>query len=392
MGRLVFAPPVRIDYEVGRWFFMIYRKRAACFLLILSVFCSCLPAQAAVGVSARSAVLYDADLDVVLWQKDADQQLPMASTTKLMTALVAAQHTRPTDIVTAKAEYLRVEGSSMYLKAGEKLTMGELLHGLLLMSGNDAAQTIAGHIAGGNDSFAVLMNETAAALDMEHSHFMNPSGLDHEAHYTTANDMALLADAVLQNDLLRQIVATKNYHGQAHNMSNHNRLLSLYPDAVGMKTGFTKKSGRCLVSAAKRDGKTLICVTLNAPDDWNDHISLFEYGFSLYSPQELVQKGQRMESAGVVSGVVARAPVYAAGSLSVSLTEEQCAQVTSQVLAPQFVYAPVHAGRQYGELRFLLYGKELGRVPLCFLQDVPEEPELTLKERIALIAKRFIFW
>ncbi len=240
------------------------------------------------SLSAKSAVLMNAESREIYFEKNADTRLGMASTTKIMTALVAAELCSSEKYVTVPAEAVGVEGSSIYLTEGERLTMGELLHALLLSSANDAAVAIAISVSGSVEAFVEEMNAYAERLGLRDTHFVNPHGLYDEEHYTTAAELAKIAAAALENELIAKIVslrkATISHDGVADKrlLVNHNRLLSSYEGAIGMKTGFTKKTGRTLVSAARRDGLTLIAVTLDAPDDWNDHTALLDYGFASY--------------------------------------------------------------------------------------------------------------
>ena len=209
----------------------------------------------------------------------------MASTTKIMTALVAIESSPLDKNVMISDMAIGTEGSSLYLKKGEIMSMSDLLMGLMLRSANDAAAAIAYEISGSIEAFADKMNEKAASIGVTDTHFTNPHGLDDENHYTTAADLAIITAEALKNDTFLEIVSTekciiKNFDGEARLLTNHNKLLSLYDGAIGVKTGFTKKSGRCLVGAAERDGMRLIAVTINAPDDWNDHEALFDFGFS----------------------------------------------------------------------------------------------------------------
>lgn len=262
-------------------------KRIIAFLTALTVFAfSDVSAYASVGVSAESAVLMCADNGEILFSRNADRQLSMASTTKIMTSLIALESATPDKEITVTKEMVSVEGTSMGLMPGDRVSISELVYGMLLQSGNDAANTVAYVIGGSRDGFAKLMNDRAREIGMDNTNFVTASGLDDDNHYSTAYDMALLAAECIKNpefaEICRQKTAKLTYGNPpyARTLTNHNKLLWKYSDSIGIKTGFTKKSGRCLVSAAERNGVTLIAVTLNAPDDWNDHISMFEYGFS----------------------------------------------------------------------------------------------------------------
>lgn len=263
------------------------KKRITVFLIVcLIVFSFDINAAASVNVSAQSAVLMCANSGEVLFSRNADKQLPMASTTKIMTSLLAIEAAMPDKEITVTKEMVSVEGTSMGLLPGDSVSLRELVYGMLLQSGNDAANTVAYCLSGGPEEFSKLMNERATEIGMKNSNFVTASGLDSENHYSTAYDMALLACESIKNPEFAEICSQKTARLTYGNppyqrtLTNHNKLLWKYEDTIGIKTGFTKKSGRCLVSAAERDGVTLVAVTLNAPDDWNDHISMFEYGFS----------------------------------------------------------------------------------------------------------------
>lgn len=246
-----------------------------CVLLLCAVLCAVIPHRCfAVGVSAKSAVLIETSADRIVYRKNADEKLPMASTTKIMTAICAIENTDDLDRKITVADCaVGVEGSSIYLKHGEHLSVRELVYGLMLSSGNDAAVAIACAVSGDVQRFAALMNETAKKIGVQNTSFKNPNGLDEEGHYTTAYDLARIASYALKNDEFKKIVSTYTttipYEGYSYDrrLKNHNKLLKLYDGCIGIKTGFTKKSGRCLVSAAERDGAVLVAVTLNAPDD-----------------------------------------------------------------------------------------------------------------------------
>ena len=245
-----------------------------------------LTAQDAVSLSAHHAALYEPVTGTFLYEKNGTERAPMASTTKIMTALVALEAGELDREIVIPKEACGIEGSSIYMEPGERLTLRQLLYALLLQSANDAATAIAIAIGGDTAGFAQMMNEQAAALGLQDTHFTNPHGLDDPEHYTTARDLAKIAAAAMELPEFREMVGTVKYtiphgnDGDTRVLVNHNRLLRLYQDAVGIKTGFTKKSGRCLVGAACRNGLTLISVTLDAPNDWNDHIRLFDFGFS----------------------------------------------------------------------------------------------------------------
>ena len=254
-------------------------------LLCLCVLLCILPSVAeAVEVSATAAVLLDADTGQVLYEKNGDREMLIASTTKIMTALVALEQAEPDDVITVTQAHM-AEGSSMYLKPGETVRVEELLYGLLLCSGNDAAEALADG-CGGTASFVRRMNGLAGELGMEDTSFENPSGLDGQAHYSTARDMARLAAYAAGNHTFVRLCSTRSVTIGGRTMTNHNRLLRAVPGCIGMKTGYTRAAGRTLVSAAERDGRRLVAVTLQDGNDWADHAALYDWGFAQPAGQE----------------------------------------------------------------------------------------------------------
>ena len=251
------------------------------------IFCITPAVAEALEVSATAAVLMDADMGQVLYEKNGDRQMLIASTTKIMTALVVLEHAAPDDVITVTPDHM-AEGSSMYLRAGETVRVEELLYGLLLCSGNDAALALT-ECAGGLTPFVALMNEKAAALGMAHTSFANPNGLDADGHYSTARDMAVLAAAAVENPTFRRICSSRSVTIGQRTMENHNRLLRQVEGCIGLKTGYTRAAGRTLVSCAERDGCRLVAVTLQDGNDWADHAALYDYGFRLTAPRRGMQ-------------------------------------------------------------------------------------------------------
>lgn len=239
----------------------------------------------AADLSARAAVLIDGKSGKVLFEKNKDERLPMASTTKIMTGLLACESKKMKKVVTVSPVASGTEGSSLWLEPGEKQTLENLTYGLMLRSGNDAAVAIAEYLGGSTEAFALMMNERAKKIGVQNTGFQNPNGLDAEGHFTTAYDLALISREAMKNKKFRKIVSTKSKtipwesSEWDRSLTNHNKMLWRYEGCNGIKTGFTKKSGRCLVTSAKRGKTELICVTLNAPDDWNDHTKMLDYGF-----------------------------------------------------------------------------------------------------------------
>lgn len=321
-------------------------------------------------ISAVSAVLYDPLSGTVLYEKNANTRRGMASTTKIMTAIIALEQYVLEQTVEIKREWCGIEGSSMYLKAGERLEVSDLLYGLLLASGNDAATALAGLDPEGAESFVAKMNRKAIELGLTDTHFENPSGLDGENHYTTALELAKLTAYAMEQPDFATIVATKSITVAGRTLNNHNRLLREI-DACGVKTGFTKACGRCLVSAKEQNGRMLICVTLNDPDDWKDHKALYEYGFSRYQPYDLVGAGD-CGSVPLIASTKTNSRLYCNESATFWLTEEEYANIRVALCGPRFWYGATRAGDPYGTLQIRLNREVLWETPLYFADQSDE--------------------
>ena len=374
-----------------------WRNRAAALGLSLCLVGALCPVARAAGpeVSAQSAVVLTADTGAVLFEKDGHTPRPVASTTKIMTALLAleAAQEQGDPLVDITQEMVAVEGSSMGLQAGDSISLTGLAAGMLLASGNDAANAAALYLEGSLESFAARMNQRAAALGMEDTHFVTPSGLDGEdaqglGHLSTAYDMALLARAALEDQAFRQLCSSPSLAVEFAEpvkrvtYTNHNKLLAQYQGCVGVKTGFTKEAGRCLVSAAERDGALLIAVTLNAPNDWQDHTALLDYGFSQVEPYQLAGGDVRL-TVPVVGSPVEVMSLRGSNGGEVTLPLGQGAQVERVVHAPKFLYAPVESGEQVGEICWYLEGQLLGSAPLTAAGAAPlQEKAPSLWERL----------
>lgn len=320
------------------------------------------PCQAlAISTSASSAILMDVESGRVLYAQNPDTKMGVASTTKILTALVAIEQCSLSEPITVSGEAAQTEGSAMYLTEGETLTLETLLYGLLLCSGNDAAVAIADHVGGDTNGFVALMNAKAKSLGMNASSFANPNGLDDAAHYSTARDMARLACAAMDNETLMRIASTKNISIGGRTMYNHNKLLELAEGCLGLKTGYTKTAGRTLVSCAQRNGQRLVAVTLQDGNDWADHKCLYDYGFSAYPTKTGAVLGQTVQYASVSGGMTATVPLVAAASFSWPLGQGEV--LTCHVETKQLT-APISAGSNVGEAVFFVNGAEVGRVDL----------------------------
>ncbi len=319
-------------------------------------------------LSAVSAILYYPEYGKVLYEKNSESLRSMASTTKIMTSLIALEECTPGRVIEITDEMVNVEGTSSGLRAGDKITLRDLVYCMMLESGNDAANSVAIALGGSFEGFAEIMNKRAAEIGMKNTSFVTPSGLDDENHYTTAYDMALLAAEALGNREFFSISKEKSKKitfvdsDKSVTLSNHNRLLREYDDCIGIKTGFTKKSGRCLVSAAERNGVTLIAVTLNAGDDWNDHRKMLDYGFSCVdssvADNDFSHYGVR-----VVGGTETTVQ-FECADVSINFLKDEGSNITRKIYLEKFLYAPVKKGDKIGFAEYYNGDKLIKTVPL----------------------------
>ena len=317
--------------------------------------------------SAKSAVLMS-QTGELLYAFDEDLLLPIASTTKLMTALVVAERCDLEEEVEIDKAWCGVEGSSMYLCPGERYTLRELLTGLLLVSGNDAARALACICAGDELSFSALMNEKAFSLGMTRSHFMNPHGLNEPEHYSTARDLAVLMQAVMDVPVLAEILAMPSAAVGDRQIYTHNKLLRRYDGCLGGKTGYTAVAGRCLVTCAEREGTRLYCVTLSDPNDWRDHERLYDWGFSRYEILRL-DAGSIGFELPVFSGVESSVRVIPTHPLQLLLPKGAEPSYVPEL--PMFCFAPIREQARAGTLRVELDGEALAEIELVFERTIP---------------------
>ena len=344
---------------------MILRTAAAFLVAVLLLPCH------ARGVSAQKAIVTDAQTGRVYFEKDADSRSLIASTTKIMTALVVCQQCNVLDRVKIPKEAVGIEGSSIYLREGEILTVQELLYGLMLHSGNDAAVALAIYCGGTVEGFVELMNDKARQLGLTGTHFDNPHGLDSPEHYSTARDLAVLAAHAMQNPIFAQTVATKNIRIGQRSLQNHNKLLWRLEGADGVKTGFTKAAGRILVSSAARNGRRVICVTINDGNDWVDHATLLENALSRYTLQEIVFEGSCLGTAEIIGGQAERVQLLAAEDFSYPLAQDEDPYIL--LGAPGFCYAPVAQGQSAGYAYVYIGDACIGKVAMIYGQTVEQE-------------------
>jgi len=361
------------------------------FILMLN-----LPARtlAEPSISAKSGIVIECMTGKILYSKNHTEVLPMASTTKIMTALVAVEFGNLDREMTVSEKAAAVDGSQMGLLADQKISFRDLLYMLLLKSANDAAEVIAENLCGSTEKFVEMMNEKAQALGCTNTHFANVHGLPHNDHYTTAEDLAKIAATAYGNDTVREIVSskTKKLDYLSLVLENSNKLLDSYPYAKGMKTGFTKVAGRCLVSAAEKDGITIIAVTLNAPDDWNDHEKMLDYGFSRVSLWEAVAAGTYSAEIPTLNGntkakLINTQPIYGLAVDGKALT----AQLAENL--PKMLFAPIEAGKTCGSLDLTINGAVFSSSPLAAAETVSEKYcEMTFAERFWNIFQKMFFF
>lgn len=354
---------------------------AAAALLAAAVF---FPLQVK-AVSAQRAYVLDAVSGRVLFEKNADERSLIASTTKIMTALIICEQCNVLDRMRIPEEAVGIEGSSMYLQAGEILTLQELLYGLMLSSGNDAAVALAIYCGGTVEGFAQLMNDKARILGLTGTHFENPNGLDSPGHYSTARDLAVLAAYAMENPIFAKTVSAKSLRIGERYLTNHNKLLWRVEGADGVKTGYTRAAGRILVSSASRQGRRLIAVTLNDPDDWNDHAALLEEGFACYHMERIVHAGDQVGVLEVAGGENRRVAVLAAEDYDYALAAEESVQLA--LPGPGFVYAPAVEGADAGWSYVLINGKAVGKFPVVYGATIEQEKE-EKESKFSLFARK----
>ncbi len=348
----------------------LFAGTAAALAAVLLLSC---PAGA---ISARNAVLTDGLTGRVLYERRADEQSLIASTTKIMTGLIVCETCNVLDIVVVPSQAVGVEGSSLYLREGEKITVQELLYGMMLHSGNDAATALAIHCAGSTEAFAERMNTRARQLRLSGTHFVNPHGLDAPQHYSTARDLATLARYAMQNPLFAQTVSTKTTRIGNRTLTNHNRLLWRVEGAEGVKTGYTRAAGRILVSSVRRNGRRLIAVTIDDGNDWADHAALYESGFSRFRMQRVVSRDDMVGTVSVFGGERESVCLTAAEDFDFPLAAGERVSFRFSV---KMAFAPVVEGAQAGVVYICVDGRPVGKAALRYAQTVERQPSTEKK-------------
>lgn len=329
----------------------------------------------ALSVSATAAILYCPDNQEIIYENNIHQRRAIASITKIMTAVIALEQCSVSNIDVRITPAMYAEGSSMYLKEGEILKLSELVKGMMAVSGNDAANAVAIAVGKTKEQFADLMNRKAQKLGMKDTHFVTPSGLDDEEHYSSAYDMALLCAYAMKIDAFQNIVSQKNIQvsyiypeNKTQMLANHNKLLSLCEGCIGIKTGFTKKAGRTLTSCAERNGIRLIAVTLNDGNDWEDHCALYDYGFSLLEKIQLGEASDRVKIP-VVGSELQEVEITPEYLIEAVILKEEKNKITKEIYAPRFLYAPVSESQKAGTISYFINSRKIGEIPLISEQQ-----------------------
>lgn len=349
-------------------------------------------AEENLAASAHSACMLDISTNQIMYEKNAREKMSMASTTKIMTALLAVESGRLDELVTVPPEAPYVEGSSLYLKAGEQIYLSELTAGMMLNSGNDAAYTIAVFLGGSIEEFARQMTEKAREIGAADTTFKNPHGLSEQGHETTAYDLALISSHAMKNETFRDIVSRKSQKSSIYPdardlyFQNHNKLLSMYEFAIGVKTGFTKEAGRCLVGAAEKEGLSVVTVTLGAPDDWNDHIRMFQYAFEHYERRCLVPGGNFFKTVAVQNGELARLRLFTQEDLYYTVKKGEDSPISVAYHVPESIEAPVRIGDPIGSIDVLWGEQVVGSLDLTAEKAIVRVEPVTFQK----IMKKFI--
>jgi D-alanyl-D-alanine carboxypeptidase (penicillin-binding protein 5/6) len=364
----------RMGKEIKRW--TAFCLGVSIFIAFISFYEVHAEHAAPIGTNAQASTLIDVESGRILVSHHGDEKMLIASLTKIMTAIVAIENGNLSERVKVSERAYRKEGSSIYLHLHEEMNLEHMLYGLMLRSGNDAATAIAEHVGGSEEGFAYLMNEKAKAIGMLNSNFVNPHGLNAEDHYSTSNDMAILTAYALRNPLFNEIVKTKvkkvpNPHEKwDYTWYNKNKMLSMYKDGDGVKTGYTKKAGRCLVSSATREGRQLAVVTLNDPNDWLDHTQWLNYGFTHYSQRSLIEKGDPIDGQ----------PYVAGRTLYYPLAKDEESVLTTKMKLIDINSVHYRLGER-GTLQFILEDQMIGSVPIYEEQS----PQLKLNHKPAFL-------
>lgn len=346
--------------------------------LLFSLFTIYVYSENAPSVSAKSAALYEPETKSFIYTKNANERLGMASTTKIMSALIALENLELDTMIEVDDRAIGIDGSSIYLEHGEIMSAEDLIYALMLNSANDAAEALAYEICGSIEGFCDMMNERAEMLGLENTHFSNPHGLDAKNHYTTARELAIIASEALKNPKFKEISSTRSWkidsNLKTRVLVNHNKLLKMYDGCVGVKTGYTQMTGRSLVGAAERDDLCLISVTLDAPDDWSDHKIMLDYGFNTVHALNLIGEGEFNYSLPVINGTTDSVTVKNRNSLKHIYTCD-APRIVKEVCMPRFAVAPINRGDVVGSIVFKCEDKIIATTDIIATESVEKAKE-----------------
>ncbi len=346
--------------------------------LLFSLFTIYVYSENSPSVSARSAALYEPETGTFIYTKNANDRLGMASTTKIMSALIALENLEPDRLIQVDDRAIGIDGSSIYLERGEVMSAEDLIYALMLNSANDAAEALAYEICGSVEGFCTMMNERAEELGLENTHFKNPHGLDASEHYTTAHDLAIIAAEALKNQKFKEISSTKRReitsNLKTRILVNHNKLLKMYDGCIGVKTGYTQMTGRSLVGAAERNDLRLISVTIDAPNDWSDHKKLLDYGFNTVHSINLLDEREYSASLPVLNGNAESINVQNRDKLKY-IYMYSAPNVTKEIRMPRFAVAPINSGDVVGSIVFKCDGKIIASTDIIAVESVAEAKE-----------------
>ena len=345
-------------------------------VLFISIFSSNFVSAGSPSINATAAVLIDQDTGQVLYNKNMNIKRPPASTTKILTAITALEEADEEELVKVSKRAAYQEGSSIYLEPGEEIKLIELIYGVMLASGNDAAVAIAEHVSESVEEFAQLMTKKAKKIGAQNSNFLNPSGLPQSGHYSTAYDLAVIMRYALNNDLFSEITSTKYKtiswadHDWGRGLRNHNKMLWSYSDATGGKTGYTRAAGRCLVTSAARDNRRLVAVVLNCPNDWMEVKRLLDYGFSNFKKVRAVNNGATIYNVPMEKALEKELKLISEGDIEIILPVGKKLKIKKEIVLNPDIDLPIKEGKKVGELTIYHDDREVGKTNLLAAHEL----------------------
>ncbi|MGI6485727.1 MAG: D-alanyl-D-alanine carboxypeptidase family protein [Tepidanaerobacteraceae bacterium] len=368
---------------------MIKNKTLLILVIIFIVFSTNAVAEELPNIDAKAYVLMDTTTGRILEGKNEDEKRAMASTTKIMTAIIALEKGDLASIVEVSKKAASIRGSSFHLSRGEKIPLETMLYGLLLCSGNDAAVAIAEHIGESQENFVQMMNQKAIEIGALNTNFKNPHGLDEPNHFTTTKDLAIIARYALDIPKFREIVGSREKlitrGDKTGTIYNTNKLLWSFENATGIKTGYTGKAGRCLVASAYKNGFELISVVLGSPSNFNSSYKLLNFGFTKYQLRQIIKKDNIVKSIPVKKGILKEAPLIIEKDIILPIVDDESLSI--KYLLPEEIKAPVEKNQKIGELAVYINSIHVYSVPLISLETVKQK---SFMDNIFLIIKQWL--